>query len=1032
MLSFGYRGFFNSSLFNKAVPEFLDSLLPNIVRKYGLTSAKGGTARGFIGKLAETIAKSADMPYHIHILNGLLPALKLLEVKFDREGWLDQKESDTFLRCFIIGFTFHDINKLTRAENLNVTVENDLRQLCDELGVESFFAEWRDWIKEIQFLALGTEYRSKIHALQKSIREYEAFNTVFAEYCHLADAIASIDGFGNVAEFYAQLCRCRLDSKNLSMFLTLSYIEVQENLFTLLSQKLLLAARSVIQNDRKQTVLFKLRRGFVYLGEPLTKSEIDRICVDFKTDLSDVVSSAQMDFQSCKFGFLESLNEEDAINPERYHGQIIGALKKIVKAGYANVGKGNGKIRPLAINTYRNQLENKNQKPEEIHILEQLLDEYELPIKVIEAKQSDGKIQDYFLGLDKAWNELQNEHRFLELVFLEKIRIIPGKSFPMWKDRRPQLETSKRRFLNGRFCYEIEDSEVQKPTSEDLTCTACGEIQNRPHIQLPTIEALVKKFSKATASTIIAIISAAERRNLVERYDLDFEKYVEKRFQRIGSKLAAKAKAVNREELDNFVQFYLSGNFERDVESVLGLIESIPAKDNMCMFTGRPAEIKYGAERAFGFSALNFSNRSLNTLKSKDNKVSSLFLVENDLRQKELPQGFYTKKLGKGDKDKLNRQFFRDSSAANSAIYYDFGEYFVDVLTEPLLNVLSKAFSYDCQDIGGLTLVFDDYAYDYNLYGMNFNFIKDDVESNFYFIHQMLKLIERTCFRIFTTSILTPYHAHKEIFAFENCMPFVKALGWDKIRIDQVKERRREMNLLLSLNAKRLVSNLLNYAEDRRYLFTAYAQLKEEEQQNARKSLSLFVSSLWKDEKEELMSVMNNLAQIAVEMVRPKSGSTSQESWVIRDALKVLKDCYKEGRDPETTIEQIAGELRKTLKTREYANLSMCEPFADELYNQLFIREWKGHFPQPNRLRNWINQFAFLYSEKSWRESRKFKVRKAIKELQDIQREVTEDAVIENLVSNDKKLERYANDYREIFPEVFNEIAAQTSKEALK
>jgi len=406
-----------------------------------------------------------------------------------------------------------------------------------------------------------------------------------------------------------------------------------------------------------------------------------------------------------------------------------------------------------------------------------------------------------------------------------------------------------------------------------------------------------------------------------------------------------------------------------------------------------------------------------------------LFLVENDLRQKELPRGFYTKKLGESDRSNLNRQFFRDSAEANSVIYYDMGEYFVDVLTQPMLNVLSNALSYDCQDIEGITLVFDDYAYDFNLYGMNFNLIKDKVDSQFYFIYQILKLINKTCFRIFTTSILTPYHSHNAIFVFDNCMPFVKALGWNVIRIDQVVERIKEMRLLLDLDAKRLVSNVLNYAEDRRYLFTAFSVLKDEEKPKAIRSLNWFINSLQENGEEKLMSVMNNLAQLAIEMVRPKSGTTSQESWIIRDALKVLKDCYKEGCDKETTIEQIAGELRKSLKN-EYANLQTCKPFAQALYEQLFEGEWNKRFPQPNRLRNWINQFAFLYAEKSWAEIRRAKVREAIEALQGKQQEVTEDTVIEVLIQGNKNLEKYAEDYREAFRAISGQTQSQLNMEA--
>jgi hypothetical protein len=1010
MNGFYHRGLFDSRLFNDVSQEFLGTLLSNIVRddELRLRSAKGGSGRGFTRQLAEKISQSTDMPYHVHILNGLFPALKLLEQKFIQEKWFDREASAQLLRCFIVGFTFHDINKLVKADSLNEAVEVNIVRFCERLEVESFFAQWREWIEEIKFLALGTEYRTKIHSLQKPIRHYEAFNTTFAEYCHLADSIASMDGIGSVAEFYDKLCRCRLDGKNLSTLLQVSYVEVQENIFSLLSQRLLLAAKDVILNDRKQTVLFKLRNGFVYIGAPLNESEIKKIKIDFKRDLSDVVASAQFDFQSCKLGFLESLSEEVS-GDRKYHDQIISALAKIIKAGFATKGRGTGKVRPLAMTNYSKGLENTNQKPEEIHILERLLDEYELPIKVIKAVKNDGRVQDYYLSLEKEWDDLEEDDRhYLSLYALEKLKALSGKSFPEWQVWRKSFSESRRLFLQKEFHYE-----------------SAGE-----NISLPTIQDLLPKFSSATTSTVVAIVSAAERRARIERRGLDLSKYLERRFEKTASKLAPRAKTINSGELDNFAQFYLSGNFERDIESVLSLIEAVPSKDKMCLFTGRSAEIKYGAERAFGFSALNFSNRSLNTLKSKDNKVSSLFLVENDLRQKELPRGFYTKKLGSDDKDKLTRQFFLDSSKANSAIYYDLGEYFVDVLTQPMLNVMGKALSYDCQDVDGLTLVFDDYAYDFNLYGMNFNLIRDDVESNFYFIYRMLKLIERTCFRIYATSILTPYHCHNQIFVFENCMPFVKALGWSAIRIDEVRERMNEMKVLLSLSAKRLVTNVLNYAEDRRYLYTAFSTLKDEEKPNARGLLVSFVNSLREEEKEKLMSVMNNLAQIAIEMVRPKSGTTSQESWIIRDALKVIKDCHKEGRDNETTIEQIAGELRKTLKNRDYANLSMCEPFANALYTQLFVEEWNGRFPQPNRLRNWVNQFAFLYAEKGWLEYRKFKVRSLIEELQSKQQEVTEDAVIELLVQGNRNLEKHADDYREVFQAMSNETQPQTGMEA--
>lgn len=1006
MIDLEQRGLFNTSLFNNVSQDFLNTLLKNFIKEdeFRLRSAKGATGRGFEGKLAESISQSTDMPYHIHILNGLFPSLKLLEEKFEDKGMLNNN-AEILLRCFIVGFTFHDINKLVQAE-LEIAVEENLEELCQKLDVSSFFPEWQEWLEEIKFIALGAEYRTKIYSLQKSIKEYEFFNTVLIEYCHLADSIASIDKTRSVAEFYETLCKRSLDRKPLSTLWQLSYVEIQENIFTLLSQKLLLATREIILNERQQMLLFKLRNGFVYIGEPLSKEEIKKIKRNFKNDLSDVVSSAQIDFQACKLGFLESLPQED--DSERKHfDQIIIALKEIIKAGFANKGSGSNKIKPLAITNYSVEVEKSNQKPEEIHILEQLLDEYELPIKIVEATKSDGRIQNYFLGLRDEWSLIEEDQEILTLIALEKIKVLSGKSFKNWQEWRKTYSESENQFLEGDFHYEF-----------------LGE-----EISLKTVKELLPKFSTATERTVVAIVLAAEQAKKLEDENEILSDYLDKQFEEIAGKFATKVKTINTKEIDDFIEFYLSGNFERNIESIFSLIESIPVKSEMCLFTGRPATTKYGAERAFGFTALNFSNRSLNTLKSKDNKVSTLYLIENDLRQKELPRGFYTKKLKKEDKSKLDRQYFLDSSKANSAIYYDFGEYFIESWTQELLNIMGKAMSYDCQDLNGLTVVFEDYAYDFNLYGMNFNRISDDVESNFYFIYKMLNLIDKTCFRIYATSILTPYHSHKEIFVFENCMPFVRTLGWNAIRIDEIKDKLTEMKMLLSLNNKRLVSNVLSYAEDRRYLFTAYTALKDEEKPNARIKLIEFLQILQKDDGEKFMSVMNDIAQIAIEMVRPKSGTTSQESWIIRDALKVLKDCYKEGRDEETTIEQIAGELRKTLRQREGATLSKCEPFAVALYKQLFEGEWNKRFPQPNRLRNWINQFAFLYAEKGWIESRKFKVRGIMKKLEEQQKEVTEDAVIDLLIEENKLLEKYADEYRKAFQTVIGQTQTQNQTE---
>lgn len=963
MIEYKMRGYFVSNLFNEVVEDYFEKFLVDFVKKYAMISAKGSSGQQFKDNIDiyKTVTALHDMPYHIHIINGLLPSLKLLEKKFNEEEWTEKGSSDTLLRCFVVGFTFHDINKLTVDKDLKDATEHFI-SLFEDLKVENFFPKWKDWIEEIKFLALGTEYRTKIYAHQRDIKEYEFFNTVLAEYCHLADSISSIEEFSNVSEFYEQVCKKSLDGERLTDLWQLSFIEVNENIFTLLSQKLLFTAKTFIQDERKQTVLFSLKNGFVYIGQSLNVDEIKIIKNSFKSDLSDPVKIFQLDFQTCKFGFLESLREENE-SENKYHGQIKNALEKILKAGFINKGSGSDKIKPFAITNYSKFP--KNDKTKEIENLEKLIDKNELPLTL--HKANDG----YFLRLNKEWDEVEEQDKkFLELYALEKIKILSSKNFSKWKPNKD----------------------------------------------------LCKKYSPASRRTAIALINVIKLQKDAEISDKTFDDVLASVWSEVIKTLAESSliKTVDSKELDDFVEFYLLGNFMRDIEKLPDFIDNIPEKKDMCIFTGRKAKIKYGAERAFGISALNFSNRSLNTLKSKDNRISSLFLQENDLRLKELPRGFYTKKLKKDeDKNNFRREMFLNALDANAVIYYDFGEYFVDISNYQLLEVLSKAFSYDCRDVSGLALIFDSQAYDFNLYGMNFNKVDENIKSNFYFVHQLLKLIQRTGFRVFVSGILTPYHFHKEIFVFENCMPFVKKLGWDKIRIDQIENKLKEINMLLMLGSNKLVGNVLNYAEDKQSIFTAFMLLNDDDKKKARNKIIEFIKL---NEEVLRMTVMNELAQIAIEMIRPKSGSTSQESWIIRDALKVMKDCHKEGRDKETIIEQIAGDLRKTLKNKDYVDLSKCEPFARTLYEKLFEQEWKKLFPQPGRLRNWVNQFAFLYSDKGYKQIRKRKLIAIIKKLKENGDDFSMESVIRRLIEENKKIEKYVGDYREVFPEAISEL----------
>ncbi len=53
---------------------------------------------------------------------------------------------------------------------------------------------------------------------------------------------------------------------------------------------------------------------------------------------------------------------------------------------------------------------------------------------------------------------------------------------------------------------------------------------------------------------------------------------------------------------------------------------------------------------------------------------------------------------------------------------------------------------------------------------------------------------------------------------------------------------------------------------------------------------------------------------------------------------------------------------------------------------------------------------------------RKSKVRGVIKKLKEEGKDISEDAAINYIINDNKKLEKYADDYREVFQDVFAEF----------
>ncbi len=486
------------------------------------------------------------------------------------------------------------MNKLVAIEPLEKAVEGRLKQQAELLKVADFFPEWRDYLPEIEFLALGTENRTATWAFSRPIREWHFVNEVLRPICHFADSLASIDNFGSVGEFYEQVC-AKIRSVRGGSEWNLSYVEVHDNISALLSQKLLNLAKSTIQAERKQQVLFTLHSGFIYFGGPLTTEEINSIKQKFSSEEAELnpVALTKIDHQSCKFGFIESTLLTREI------------LESVIREKLNDLLKTAGDINE------RGQHEGRQT------VLHNLFDAYELPLVLRSIRENSTDLRIYPL---KEWADLEDdEHAILTLFALQKIKFLSGKICPMWRQKFEKWRDEEVPFLAGKFEYSFNGQKMAVPNSARL---------------------LALFGTDNTRYTAAALVSACEARIgaddlyeiLAQRLD-EVTNTFNKVFGWIADDVSKAIRSRVTKPFDEFVDLYLSGNFVRDVNQMAQGHDNIPQKKNMCIFCGKPAAEDYASEKSFGISALGFNNRTVNTLKSKTSRMCALCAGELRIRK---------------------------------------------------------------------------------------------------------------------------------------------------------------------------------------------------------------------------------------------------------------------------------------------------------------------------------------------------------------------------------------------------------------
>lgn len=879
--------YFDTNIFQSITQLYFDTVLQDLLVKYPITEAKG------LFVIDDEIRKDDyDMPYHIHVLNGLIPSLFVYEKYLEKKGWVKNSEVAIYIKTFILGFTFHDANKLLKTKTLQEALTELDRTIGQNDSIMNFFPEFEKYKGDVYFLCLSDEDRTSVLANQYKISLSEIhIKEVLVMLCKFADKIASNSNFDSVEEFYDSISKSFSKISGINQ-LPISYVEVNPNPYILLSQNILQSARQVMAVSGKK-VFQALRNGFVYFGYDLTKDEVIKIQqkVEQVSEDIDPIGLTKIDAQKCSFGFIGSVEFSKDI------------LENIIKEKVDNF-----------FSLSPNSEDKINDFISFVELNNKLIEIYGLPIK---TRIQNNKL---YLNVDKESCEEWNRC-FLKIYCLNKIQWLNAKRIKKWKNDFDEW-LNKNEDIPSKIRF-TKNNEVQfiSNTSELRACIE--KKTNSSNALLKTYLGIIKTYSV-----------------IKEMDEDDIEEYINQLEEEIIHSF------VGEQQENTIIKVFFNKYFNYRGKDFVKIFDDynpiIPEKGNMCAFTGGIGLKEYKEDVAFSMKARGFSNRTITSLNNTTSHISDLYAEENKLRKSQL----------NSPKD------------ANIVVYNDFFETTL-YIDRDILSACAKAKNIEILE--GVPIQFNkDARFQYNLYNLSFDEIEPGIEASFYYVRKCLLLIKTLGIRSYITGIMSPYQPHKEVFRYENAPRFIQLLNWDAIRLVDLDNVLDEINLVLSFGVnkktKKLQLNLLRYAENRNYLFTAYYLNEGEYKNTVYYNLKKFINN--NPNLFTSMTVIENLAELATKITTiGYTSSGSEETWLIRAALGFLRKEVKQGFDRENVIQKINGNIYRSLRL-DYVNMEAIKDFAIAVYDELYKKEWEGTLPNINREKDWIYQFAFVYKEK--------------------------------------------------------------------
>ncbi len=574
------ENYFTTSLFQEIVQTYFDTVLGELLQKHSIVEAKG-----MFVKNNKVIKDDFDMPYHIHILNGLIPSLLVYEKYLNEKDWINTKDAELYIKIFILGYTFHDANKLLNINSLQIAIKELDNSIDKYSSIKIFFPDFDKHKYDVYFLCLSDEDRTSVLANQYKITLSEThIKEVLALLCKCADSIASNQNFDSIEAFYKSI------SKSLSIIsgintLPISYVEINPNPYTLLSQNILQSARQVLALSGKK-VFQALRNGFVYFGEDINEKEVRQIQLKSTQVSSDIdpIGLTKIDAQKCSFGFIGSVDfTKEVLEKISYeYGDKFFALSP----------NGKDKIKSFA---------------EFVNLNTKLIEAYNLPIKV--------SIQN-----DKLYLNIDNESyedwhfNFFKLYCLNKIQWLNAKQNSKWKDNFEEWQKK-----NVELISEI----ILNSDNEENEVTIADTLTLKGYIEANT------NSSSSLLKTYLNIIKTYSL--IIEKDDDEIEDYIQELENEIISSFTGELKENNL--VKGFFARYFNFKGNNSIDAFDDYNPVIPEKGEMCAFTGGIGLKEYKEDVAFSMKARGFSNRTITSLNNNASHISDLYSEENKLRK---------------------------------------------------------------------------------------------------------------------------------------------------------------------------------------------------------------------------------------------------------------------------------------------------------------------------------------------------------------------------------------------------------------